>query len=304
MSIELMARVWKNQNLQDATALNVMLALADWANDEGVCWPRMATLAGKARLSERAVKRVVDRLHDAQFLTKKHARRDPSQLVFALHPERGNLLTRKTRSDAKTTENEAPESGENEDFQGDLVAETGVTNSHGGVTRSPNGVTKSPNRGDYESSLSNEPPNDTSRDTSERETRAKNPPSRKPDNPLSKAIAEICRINPTDMGKADTFEFPKTLTFLRTTMPEMNDAQRADETRRRFSSWALPTPPRVAQIRHEWQRTPSTPPQTSTHNQPRFKTAAERNADNAAACRAITRKYAVAAGFIPAEVPA
>jgi hypothetical protein len=39
-----------------------MLALADYANKEGLCWPSFATLASKARLSKRHVIRLVNEL--------------------------------------------------------------------------------------------------------------------------------------------------------------------------------------------------------------------------------------------------
>jgi hypothetical protein len=63
MSIRLMSRVWEDSP-QKGGDLIVLLALADWANDEGHCWPSMPTLAAKARMSERNVQKILTRLKD------------------------------------------------------------------------------------------------------------------------------------------------------------------------------------------------------------------------------------------------
>jgi hypothetical protein len=47
-----MTLVWKHAPYTEGTLLT-LLALADWADDEGVCFPKISTLAKKARLSER-----------------------------------------------------------------------------------------------------------------------------------------------------------------------------------------------------------------------------------------------------------
>jgi hypothetical protein len=56
-----MARVWANSQ-QSGGGLLVMLALADFANDEGECWPSILVLAQKARLSEREVQYLLPKL--------------------------------------------------------------------------------------------------------------------------------------------------------------------------------------------------------------------------------------------------
>lgn len=62
MSIKLMAEIWDDD--EDGadlkgSALLVMLALADFASDEGLCWPHVETLARRARISKRQVHRVL-----------------------------------------------------------------------------------------------------------------------------------------------------------------------------------------------------------------------------------------------------
>ena len=63
MSIKIMAIVWESANVEGATLL-VLLALADYANDTGVCWPSRDALAQKSRVSSRHVKRILRDLED------------------------------------------------------------------------------------------------------------------------------------------------------------------------------------------------------------------------------------------------
>jgi len=67
MSIRVMDRVWQHSQ-QSSGALLVLLAIADFADDEGVAFPSIGTLARKARLSERQVQRVIAELVAAQEL--------------------------------------------------------------------------------------------------------------------------------------------------------------------------------------------------------------------------------------------
>jgi hypothetical protein len=61
MSIRVMSQVWEESEHSGGKLL-VLLALADAANDEGICWPSIATLALKSRMSERNVQRLLREL--------------------------------------------------------------------------------------------------------------------------------------------------------------------------------------------------------------------------------------------------
>lgn len=61
MSIRMMSAVWEQDDLDQSETL-VMLALADWANDAGHCWPSMEQIAKKTRLSERGTRGIIRRL--------------------------------------------------------------------------------------------------------------------------------------------------------------------------------------------------------------------------------------------------
>ena len=64
MSIYVMTHVWRTSN-QSLGSLLVLLALADYSNDDGVSWPTIKSLTQKARLSETQVHRVLRELQDA-----------------------------------------------------------------------------------------------------------------------------------------------------------------------------------------------------------------------------------------------
>ena len=62
MSIKFMTDVWKFSKAKSGDLL-VLLALADFSNDEGLSYPAIPTLGRKARLSPRQVKRAIDHLN-------------------------------------------------------------------------------------------------------------------------------------------------------------------------------------------------------------------------------------------------
>jgi hypothetical protein len=68
MSVRVMTAVWAI-TLPDSEKL-VLLALADCANDEGVCWPSMATLAAKCSKSDRTVQAAIKALVGKGHLTR------------------------------------------------------------------------------------------------------------------------------------------------------------------------------------------------------------------------------------------
>ena len=61
MSIKVMTQTWKVSQ-QQGGALLILLAIADFADDEGMAYPSISTLAKKARLSRRHTQRILRRL--------------------------------------------------------------------------------------------------------------------------------------------------------------------------------------------------------------------------------------------------
>lgn len=68
MSVRKMAEVWENSRSVKGDPLVILLALADWANDEGVCWPKIPTIAMKTRCSDRGVREIIRQLEEDGFL--------------------------------------------------------------------------------------------------------------------------------------------------------------------------------------------------------------------------------------------
>lgn len=71
MSIHWIDRVWK-LSAQKGSILLTELAIADNANDAGVAWPGLETLAFKTRLSERNVNRMTAKLDESRELAIHH----------------------------------------------------------------------------------------------------------------------------------------------------------------------------------------------------------------------------------------
>lgn len=69
MSVRCMTRVW-DLDLPDSDKL-VLLALADCANDEGHCWPSVASLVRKCSKSERTIQASIKRLVDEGLLLRR-----------------------------------------------------------------------------------------------------------------------------------------------------------------------------------------------------------------------------------------
>lgn len=67
MSVYVLTHVWRN-GPNDRSELLVLLALADFADDEGHCWPSIRKVADKARMSERGVQKITRRLCESGFL--------------------------------------------------------------------------------------------------------------------------------------------------------------------------------------------------------------------------------------------
>lgn len=68
MSIAVMARVWADYPGGGGSELLALLALADWSDDAGRCWPSMSAIAGKTRLSRSQAQRIVHGLIDGGYL--------------------------------------------------------------------------------------------------------------------------------------------------------------------------------------------------------------------------------------------
>ena len=67
MSIKVMSHVW-NMEIEDSTAKLALMALADFSDDDGYCFPSYKVLAKKISKSKRTAIRVVDKLAELGFV--------------------------------------------------------------------------------------------------------------------------------------------------------------------------------------------------------------------------------------------
>jgi hypothetical protein len=78
MSVRALSHVWQNSKQKGGNLL-VLLALADFADDAGISWAAVPTLAAKARLTDRQTQRVLRELADeGEILIEKRTREDGS----------------------------------------------------------------------------------------------------------------------------------------------------------------------------------------------------------------------------------
>lgn len=101
MSIKIMTWVWDNSPYKD-DSLIVHLALADWAGDDGVCWPKQETIAHKARCSVEHVRRVTKRMVVDGYLEITQPSKGPgsSHRYLLKRPTNGGVLNKETDGDS------------------------------------------------------------------------------------------------------------------------------------------------------------------------------------------------------------
>lgn len=87
MSTIIMSECWPLQQLS-VTQKAVLISLADQANDEGVCWPAINTIAKRCCMSARAVRSAMDHLELVGLLARE--RRFNSSNVYSVTPKNYN----------------------------------------------------------------------------------------------------------------------------------------------------------------------------------------------------------------------
>lgn len=69
MSIRLMSAIWDNgDNKLNGSKLTALLCLADHADDEGICYPSIARVAERTRMSPRQATRIIRELEDSGYV--------------------------------------------------------------------------------------------------------------------------------------------------------------------------------------------------------------------------------------------
>lgn len=98
MSTIIMSQCWPLQNLS-VTQKAVLISLADQANDDGVCWPAIGTIAKRCCMSARAVRSAMDHLEVVGLLSRE--RRYNSSNVYAVTPDKFNAAVAATKGKRK-----------------------------------------------------------------------------------------------------------------------------------------------------------------------------------------------------------
>lgn len=101
MSVKIMSWVW-DHGPSDGTETLVLLALADFCDDEGRCYPSMRRIAEKARMQERSARRVIRRLEDGGWISVNvgNGRKGCSQyqIMTKKGDHRSQFIDEKTRT--------------------------------------------------------------------------------------------------------------------------------------------------------------------------------------------------------------
>jgi hypothetical protein len=113
MSIKIMSKVWTEQDTCGNERL-VLMALADNANDEGICWPSHTTIASKCRIDRRHVIRLVQSLVDRGYICRqrrlaKDGRKTSN--IYQLLPGNFNILGPLASDSRVTSDGFASDSG-------------------------------------------------------------------------------------------------------------------------------------------------------------------------------------------------
>jgi hypothetical protein len=114
------------------TAKFVLVALADHANAEGLCWPSIARLCSRTGLSERAVRNALNLLEVRGELHRR--RRGPRSSIYQLTP--GSDAAARGRLVARTYPNPAPPAGHDDVGGRGITVQSGISHRpdrHGAV---------------------------------------------------------------------------------------------------------------------------------------------------------------------------
>lgn len=110
MSTIIMSSCWPLQGLS-VTQKAVLISLADQANDDGVCWPAIGTVAKRCCMSARAVRSAMDHLEAVGLLSRE--RRFNSSNVYVVTPAKFDADAAATKGKRKSAKaGDAPGAGD------------------------------------------------------------------------------------------------------------------------------------------------------------------------------------------------
>lgn len=126
MSIELVARAKKTKLHGDSTAKLLLIVLADYANDDGMAWPSVATMAQEVEKSERSIQLLLRKL-EAKGLIRKGDQKLVGKYAKGRRPVVYKLFLKKN----KTEKPEEPRQDAENRGETDFTPETSFTGETG-----------------------------------------------------------------------------------------------------------------------------------------------------------------------------
>jgi len=116
LSIKIMSAVWES-GPPDKAEILVLLAIADYCNDDGECWPAVSSIARKARMTERGVQKISARLCEIGWLEIDYRMGRKGCNLYRItpnpiHPERGSPRTPEHETPNPVPKNPEPRSPE------------------------------------------------------------------------------------------------------------------------------------------------------------------------------------------------
>lgn len=116
MSIRISRLVWEHSRQNKSGALVVLLAIADYANEDGIAWPAVGTLARKTRMSKRNVQRWLKTLErDGELKVFRNEGRHGSNVYKICLPVADNYISVvHDRSDTDVATRMTPTSSRND----------------------------------------------------------------------------------------------------------------------------------------------------------------------------------------------
>jgi len=134
MSIAWMNYVWEHSR-QKGTSLLMLLAIADHANDDGLCWPSVARLAHKARTTKRQAQRVIAYLEETGEILVD---RGDGRTHTSVYQIKGDIYATKGDIQGQKGDISAPQKGDIQRVKGDISEERVTSGARkGDIAMSP-----------------------------------------------------------------------------------------------------------------------------------------------------------------------
>ena len=128
----------------------VLIALADMADDDGICWPAMKKVAKKSLCSKRTAQRAIGRFEDMQILSKTERPKEQKRNDSNLYQLDFMALINMTNSVLKG-DTVSPTGRQGDTHRGDTVSPTGRQgDTQVGDTVTPETINKEPTNRTYQ----------------------------------------------------------------------------------------------------------------------------------------------------------